>query len=88
MGGHGDFHPVKLDPSLERWALMRENVYQHFKWTPRTTRHVMIWGVIIPFATYFTLSHFDRRYDYAGKFKNQSLLRIPPKSAAPESDEQ
>jgi hypothetical protein len=27
---------------------MRENVYLHFKFTPKTTRQVLLWGLAVP----------------------------------------
>ncbi|RUS34873.1 hypothetical protein BC938DRAFT_478124 [Jimgerdemannia flammicorona] len=33
----GDHNLLKVDPAIERWALMRENTYKHFTWSPRNT---------------------------------------------------
>lgn len=41
---------MQHDPSIERWAAMRENVYQHFKFTRRNTRTIMLLGVVVPVA--------------------------------------
>jgi hypothetical protein len=33
---------------------MRENVYQHFKFTPKATRSVVAWGLLFPAAIAYT----------------------------------
>lgn len=43
---------LKNDPAIDKWATMRENTVKHFKWTPRTTRKAVMWGVLVPFAIY------------------------------------
>ncbi|RUP52259.1 hypothetical protein BC936DRAFT_149828 [Jimgerdemannia flammicorona] len=44
----GDHNLLKVDPAIERWALMRENTYKHFTWSPRNTRIVFFLGIVIP----------------------------------------
>ncbi|KAF8328938.1 uncharacterized protein EI90DRAFT_3125718 [Cantharellus anzutake] len=88
------------NPAIERWVSMRENVYQHFRFTPVKTRQVVGLMVIVPafcgllaYATdvcaftifergrraqYDTL--FQNKFDWAGKKKNDSLLRTPASS--------
>ena len=39
--------------------MQRENVYQTFKWTPRATRQVLLWGAIVP----GTIAALAWRYD-------------------------
>ncbi|OCF30829.1 hypothetical protein I316_07552 [Kwoniella heveanensis BCC8398] len=75
-GGHGGFEPVK-----------RENVYQHFKFTRKTTRQVFTWGFIVPAAIALISVTFDNKYDWAGKQKGSSLLRGTPAKPAPPAEE-
>lgn len=35
-------------PLEDQAHTQRENVYQTFKWTPRATRQVLMWAVIVP----------------------------------------
>jgi len=64
---------VKPDPAIERWNIMREDVYKHFKWTRRTTRTGMIGMVLVPAAVYALCAVTDSKYDWRGKRKGESL---------------
>ncbi|KAK8861329.1 hypothetical protein IAR55_002148 [Kwoniella newhampshirensis] len=86
-GGHGGFEPVKLDPAIERWSQMRENVYQHFKFTRRATRQVITLGFLVPAFIAGIAVSFDNKYDWAGKQKGSSLLRGTPAKPSPASEE-
>ncbi|WVF66705.1 hypothetical protein IAT40_001447 [Kwoniella sp. CBS 6097] len=86
-GGHGGFEPVKLDPAIERWSQMRENVFQHFKFTKKTTRQVFTWGLVVPATIALIAVTFDNKYDWAGKQKGSSLLRGTPAKPAPPAEE-
>ncbi|RSH84510.1 uncharacterized protein EHS24_006032 [Apiotrichum porosum] len=65
---------------------MRENVYQHFKFSRRATRLVAFYGIIFPATIYGLSALYDNKFDWAGKTRNESLLRTPP--AAPAADEE
>ncbi|KAL1921045.1 uncharacterized protein VTP21DRAFT_11680 [Calcarisporiella thermophila] len=44
----GDHGHLKIDPSIEKWAAMRENTHLHFRWTPKTVRSAFIWAAVVP----------------------------------------
>ncbi|KDQ18119.1 hypothetical protein BOTBODRAFT_29445 [Botryobasidium botryosum FD-172 SS1] len=73
-GGH---QTLKHDPAIERWYLMRENVYQHFKLTPVVTRKVVAWGLAAPLLCGLLAWKADLRWDWAVKKKGESLLAKP-----------
>ncbi|KAL7419761.1 hypothetical protein Q5752_005677 [Cryptotrichosporon argae] len=76
--GHHGHAPVRFDPALERWSQMRENVYQHFTFTRRATRHVMLWGLVFPAAIAGVAMAYDDKFDWAGKRRGESLLAKAP----------
>ncbi|KAM0750474.1 hypothetical protein T439DRAFT_289429 [Meredithblackwellia eburnea MCA 4105] len=61
MGGHGDYHPVKLDPAVESWNVMRENVWKTFRFTNRTARLSLIWGIFVPVGVFAVCQAQDVR---------------------------
>ncbi|GHJ90077.1 hypothetical protein NliqN6_6479 [Naganishia liquefaciens] len=77
-GGHGGFQPVKIDPAIERWNAMRENVYKTFRFTSKTSRQVVVFGAVVPAligaACYFN----DANQDWAGKRRGESLMVSSP----------
>ncbi|KAI0956880.1 hypothetical protein AcW1_005456 [Taiwanofungus camphoratus] len=81
MAGHGY---TKLDPAIERWNHMRENVYKHFRFTPRTTFQSICGLVLFPGAILYLASKQDGKWSWSGKLKNESLARI---SASSESSD-
>ncbi|AFR99005.2 hypothetical protein J008_06999 [Cryptococcus neoformans] len=87
-GGHGHFEPVKLDPAIERWSQMRENVYQHFRFTPQKTRQVFTYALLLPALVAGISWAYDKKYDWAGKQKGSSLLANTPAKPLPKSDEE
>jgi len=74
-GGHGALRP---DPALERWNTMRENVYMHFRWTPSVARKVFFWAAVVPIGAYYFSANQDYKWDWAGKTKTESILRVAP----------
>ncbi|WVQ73896.1 hypothetical protein IAR50_003477 [Cryptococcus sp. DSM 104548] len=86
-GGHGHFQSVKIDPAIERWSQMRENVYQHFKFTPRKTAQVLTWAVAVPALIASIAMASDQKYDWAGKQKGSSLRIGTPAKPAPMEEE-
>ena len=40
------------DPAIERWGSMREQTLRHFKFTPRTTRLGILFGLVVPWGIY------------------------------------
>ncbi|WVN90386.1 uncharacterized protein L203_105622 [Cryptococcus depauperatus CBS 7841] len=79
----GNWNAVKIDPAIERWAHMRENVYQNFKFTPKTTKQVVIYGLVLPALTATIAIAFNKKYDWAGKQKGSSLLAGTPAKPVP-----
>jgi len=75
----GENNPMlRTDPAIERWVAARDNVYQHFKFTPVKTRQVVGLMIVVPALCGLLASVTDNKYDWAGKGKNDSLLRTPP----------
>ncbi|KIM80907.1 hypothetical protein PILCRDRAFT_9322 [Piloderma croceum F 1598] len=72
MAGHGY---VKQDPAIENWNNMRENAYQRFRFTSRTTRVVLISCILIPGALLYFSNATHMRWDWTGKRKGESLKR-------------
>ncbi|TBU47006.1 hypothetical protein BD309DRAFT_887440 [Dichomitus squalens] len=80
MAGHGY---TKLDPAVERWNVMREDVYKHFRFNSRTARQSILGMIVFP-AAIFALSYNQFGvWDWTGKRKGESLARIAP---APEAE--
>jgi len=79
-GGHGSL--LKSD-AIERWGAMRENVYQNFKFTKKTTRQTMIWAITVPALVLVLTMQQYAKYDWAGKQRGSSLLANTPR--APET---
>jgi len=69
---------LKTDPAFERWNIMREDVYKHFRFTPSVTRKVVLWAAIVPVTAWYIASQQDYKWDLAGKGKKESLLKHPP----------
>jgi len=84
-GGHGDghYHPVKIDPAVERWNLMRENTYQTFKFNRKITQNVIMFGLVVPAAIGFVAYRYDNVFDWAGKMKGSNLRREAPANPIP-----
>jgi hypothetical protein len=40
------------DPAIERWADMRENTVQYFRWNRRNIRIALLFGVVVPIGVY------------------------------------
>ncbi|KAF9514876.1 hypothetical protein BS47DRAFT_1294607, partial [Hydnum rufescens UP504] len=73
----------QTDPAIERWALMRENLYQNFRFTPIKTRQTIVLMIGFPLLGGLLAWSTDARYDWAGKTKGTSLLRSPPAPQSP-----
>lgn len=70
MAGHGF---VKHDAAIERWNLMREDVYKHFRWSPRITAQVIGGMIVFPLTIYYIASKTDLRWKWTAKRKGESL---------------
>lgn len=71
-GGHDG--PLRTDPAIERWNSMRENVYKHFRFTPKATIQSLVGLVVIPGLIYYTCAVTDLKFSFAGKRKDESLI--------------
>ncbi|TFK55300.1 hypothetical protein OE88DRAFT_1805666 [Heliocybe sulcata] len=69
---------VKYDPAIERWNAMRENAYQHFRFTPRNTIISLLGMVIVPGTILYVASQTDERWNWNGKRRGESLLSRAP----------
>jgi len=67
------FGCVKTDPAIERFNAMRENVYKHFRFTPRAAVQSIVGLVAFPVAIYLVSAATDTRYNWVGKRKGESL---------------
>jgi len=75
MTGHGY---TKTDPAVERWNLMRESAYKHFRFTRKTTS-VALWSfLIIPGTLLYISRAGDAKWNWAGKLKGEALAIKPP----------
>ncbi|KII88784.1 hypothetical protein PLICRDRAFT_176325 [Plicaturopsis crispa FD-325 SS-3] len=68
---------VKHDPAIERWNIMREDVFRHFRFTSRTTWVTMCGVFIVPGAFYLIASSNDRKWNWRGALKGESLASKP-----------
>ncbi|BGP31059.1 hypothetical protein JCM10296v2_002823 [Rhodotorula toruloides] len=83
MGGSGGYHPVKIDPGVEAFAYMRENVWQHFRFTNRTTRLAVLWGVVVPSLVYAVSYQQDLKWDLLGARRDDPIARFGKYSQKP-----
>ncbi|THH14334.1 hypothetical protein EW146_g5982 [Bondarzewia mesenterica] len=74
---------VKHDPAVDRWNRMREDVYKHFRFTTKASLISLAGMVLIPAGLLWFTAQQDRKWQFPGKRKNESLYRIPPPSAQP-----
>ncbi|KAK4056621.1 hypothetical protein OIO90_002469 [Microbotryomycetes sp. JL221] len=75
-GGHGGYQPVKLDPAVESWNYMRENVWKHFRFTNRTARLSLIWGVLVPVGVFAVTLRQDLKWDILGAKKDDPIAKF------------
>ncbi|KAI9632301.1 uncharacterized protein MKK02DRAFT_40605 [Dioszegia hungarica] len=74
MAGGGHHQSVRLDPAIERWSAMRENVYQNFTFTRRASRTAIALGILVPGAIALVAMAYDEKFDMAGKRRGESLI--------------
>jgi len=82
MGGHGY---VKHDPAIERWNLMREDVYKHFKFTPRAAVISIVGLLVFPASIYWVAANTDSRWKWGGTRKGQPFA-VRPLEPTPEAE--
>ncbi|KAK9326159.1 hypothetical protein V1517DRAFT_311950 [Lipomyces orientalis] len=71
----GDHHQptLKRDPAIDRHFEMRENYEKHFRWTPRTSRHAIIFLCVIPGVLLWTAYRFEGRINFEAKKRGDSI---------------
>ncbi|KAG8699790.1 hypothetical protein FRC09_006374 [Ceratobasidium sp. 395] len=79
----GDHGTIKIDPAIERWGAMRDNLWQGFRMTPYAARKVAIWLGVVPLSMGLIALTLDRKIEWKAKRKGESLLRNPPAPVAP-----
>ncbi|KAI0287932.1 hypothetical protein BC826DRAFT_1041686 [Russula brevipes] len=77
MAGHGY---VNTDPAVDRWNRMREDVYKHFRFTSRASWISFTGMVLVPGALIYLSAQQDRKWNWSGKRKGESLLSHPPQA--------
>ncbi|KAG8745301.1 hypothetical protein FRC10_008317 [Ceratobasidium sp. 414] len=80
----GDHGTIKIDPAIERWGAMRDNLWRGFRMTPYAARKVTLWLGIVPLSVGILALTLDRKIDWRAKRKGESLLRNPPAVAPAE----
>jgi len=71
---------VKKDPAIERWNLMREDVYKHFRFTSRASWISLTGLVFVPGALLWLSAQQDLKWNWVGKRKGESLYTTPPRA--------
>ncbi|KAF8610809.1 hypothetical protein BDV93DRAFT_550592 [Ceratobasidium sp. AG-I] len=77
----GDHGGLKIDPAIERWGAMRDNLWRGFRMTPYAARKVTIWLGVVPLSVGLMATFLDTKINWAGKRKGESLLRKAPAPA-------
>ncbi|KAH7103777.1 hypothetical protein BKA62DRAFT_694636 [Auriculariales sp. MPI-PUGE-AT-0066] len=77
---HGsDSNPrSQIDPAIEQWSQMRENVYRNFKFTRPVTKRIFGLAILVPTVTYLVAVDQSYKWDLRSKRKDESLLRHAP----------
>ncbi|BGP23721.1 NADH-ubiquinone oxidoreductase subunit [Rhodotorula toruloides] len=75
MGGSGGYQPVKIDPGVEAFAYMRENVWRHFRFTNRTAGLAAVWGVLVPSLVYLVCNQQDLKWDLTAARRDDPIAR-------------
>ncbi|EUC67304.1 transmembrane protein, putative, partial [Rhizoctonia solani AG-3 Rhs1AP] len=71
----GDHGALKIDPAIERWAAMRDNLWKGFRMTPYAAPRVTLWLGVVPLALGALATVLDTKIDWNGKRKGESLFR-------------
>ncbi|WFD30658.1 hypothetical protein MSPP1_001679 [Malassezia sp. CBS 17886] len=64
-------------------------MYQRFRWTSKNTPLILLWGFAVPSLLFYGIANTDYRWNFLGKTRGESLLRVPPAAnvAAEQSEE-
>ncbi|KAG0178442.1 hypothetical protein DFQ28_004448 [Apophysomyces sp. BC1034] len=69
MGG------LKIDPSIERWAHVRENTHLYFNWSKKTTRSTLLWFVAVPVGLTYLAFKTDRKWNFTAAQTKEQLCQ-------------
>ena len=50
-------------PAIEKWAKYKEDYHLRFRWTPRRTFDVLLWGLFVPFCVYSAIKNEQKRVE-------------------------
>ncbi|KAL4806720.1 hypothetical protein BDV18DRAFT_138113 [Aspergillus unguis] len=62
-----------LDPALQKYYEVNVNRYKHFRWTPRTAWHSLLYMVLIPASLGYVAYKTDGKYNLRGKRKGDTI---------------
>lgn len=69
---------VAIDPAIDRWNFVRQNAYQYFKATPKTSLSGFVMGILVPGAIIYGIvknkMETDRRVDEGLEKKRRNYL--------------
>ncbi|WFD01283.1 hypothetical protein MYAM1_004045 [Malassezia yamatoensis] len=57
-------------------------MYQRFRWTPKNTPSLIIFGLVIPGAAMYYFSQTTNKWDWTGKTKEDTLVKQSPEAKA------
>ncbi|QRV86509.1 hypothetical protein RhiJN_28574 [Ceratobasidium sp. AG-Ba] len=80
----GDHGTIKIDPAIERWGAMRDNLWRGFRMTPYATRKVAIWLGLVPLSMGALALSLDRKVQWRATRKGESLLGSTPAASTEE----
>ncbi|THG92971.1 hypothetical protein EW026_g8123 [Hermanssonia centrifuga] len=72
---------LKRDPAIDSFSLLRSSYYQRFRFTPKLAVTSIIGMIAVPAAVYYIAENQDRKWDWKGRKKGESL-RAEPKPEA------
>ncbi|KAJ1310136.1 hypothetical protein OPQ81_006881 [Rhizoctonia solani] len=76
----GDHGTLKIDPAIERWGAMRDNLWKGFRMTPYAAPRVTLWLGVVPLALGALATVLDTKIQWAGKRKGESLFGESPEA--------
>ncbi|KAG8714708.1 hypothetical protein FRC08_011537 [Ceratobasidium sp. 394] len=80
----GDHRTIKIDPAIERWGEMRDNLWRGFRMNSYAARKVTLWLGIVPLSMGIMALTLDRKIEWRAKRKGESLLGNSPAAAPAE----
>ncbi|KAF8710414.1 Nadh ubiquinone oxidoreductase, partial [Rhizoctonia solani] len=77
----GDHGTIKIDPAIERWGAMRDNLWKGFRMTPYAAPRVILWLGAVPLGLLALSGGLDTKIQWAGKRKGESLFTKAPEAS-------